>query len=462
VGQVLVLVAIALPLFFSICALVVDGTNLMVHRRAMQNAADASALAASRDLAQFQSYSGSATCDISWPPEKNSPQYPRKAVVDDVEWYSAQNDGPGTLNGGSCTYDDARCSVAADTNCYTWPYKGDNGLIEVRLRKPVSGFFTTVAHLKLFNVSARAVARVQAITQPHCVYDPPIVDPDSHLPDCNDIPGTFVPGDGGVGFAMSSSCVFDPDKSAISYTGAGGGTIGALETNGGFTGGGAAGSKTIASLSLGRKGQTNPAGNKFCYDDPGGAAIIQNPPVGGPFAPKGWPAPLPTIPTPGSGCTGLGSASITFTVAGHPPGVYCVTGTTATLTLSALDLSAGYTFFAPNIAVQGGTYKCYLLCAGFLGTNDQTLFYATGPTGRVTMNGSAPSVTGNIYAPNGEIAFSGGGVSGGSGFLESQTLKIVGNFADYHGTGGFGGHVEGGSDGRREDTVIGANLNMDE
>jgi len=49
-GQVILVVAIALPLFFSVCAFVVDGANLMVHRRSIQNAADAASLAASQDL----------------------------------------------------------------------------------------------------------------------------------------------------------------------------------------------------------------------------------------------------------------------------------------------------------------------------------------------------------------------------------------------------------------------------
>src|SRR5262249_2147354 len=156
---------------------------------------------------------------------------------------------------------------------------------------------------------------------------------------------------------------------------------------------------------------------------------IQNPPVLGPWSPpKDWLLPLPTVPTPGSGCTDLGSSNVTFTTTGHPPGVYCVTGSTATLTMSALDLSAGYTFFAPVISVSGGTYTCYQNCSG-PPTINSTLFYAT--NGDVKMQGSAPTVTGNIFAPSGEISFTGGGVSGGSGFLESQTLKVAGNFANY-------------------------------
>src|SRR5436190_21133526 len=49
-GQTLVLVALAMPMLFSVVAVVVDGASMMAQRRSMQNAADASALAASQEL----------------------------------------------------------------------------------------------------------------------------------------------------------------------------------------------------------------------------------------------------------------------------------------------------------------------------------------------------------------------------------------------------------------------------
>jgi len=284
---------------------------------------------------------------------------------------------------------------------------------------------------------------VSAATSPHCTFGSPVTNPDQYVPDCA-YPGVFVDGsDGGVGFAKSTNCQFDTGGSAITYGGAGGGEIGALTTNGGITISGNGG-KTITSLGLGRNGERNKQG-KPCYDN-SGAGTILNPPIKGPWSPPlDWIQPLPPIPTPGSGCTDLGSADVTFTTAGHPPGVYCVTGTTATLFLSALDLSAGYTFFAPNITVSGGIYKCYALCASTPGRN-ATLFYAT--VGDVKSQGNAPNLTGNIFAPNGEISFTGGGVNGGRGYLEAQTLKLAGNFANYLGTGpGPGGHFEGGQTG---------------
>ena len=39
-----------MPMFFSLAAVIIDGTNLMVHRRSLQNAADASALAMAQNV----------------------------------------------------------------------------------------------------------------------------------------------------------------------------------------------------------------------------------------------------------------------------------------------------------------------------------------------------------------------------------------------------------------------------
>src|SRR5580765_5247134 len=98
-GQALVLVALALPLFFAIVALVVDGSTLMAKRRSIQNAADASALAASQALP------ASGPCDAAC----------QATVKSVIEQYSNMNGGPATLTGGA----GGRCQVATDTNCYT-------------------------------------------------------------------------------------------------------------------------------------------------------------------------------------------------------------------------------------------------------------------------------------------------------------------------------------------------------
>jgi uncharacterized membrane protein len=49
-GQTLILVLVALPLFFALMALVVDGGNVLLHRRNVQVAADAAALAVAQNI----------------------------------------------------------------------------------------------------------------------------------------------------------------------------------------------------------------------------------------------------------------------------------------------------------------------------------------------------------------------------------------------------------------------------
>src|SRR3954452_1735752 len=49
-GQVLILVMFAMPLFFALMSLVVDGGNILVHKRNIQVAADAAALAVSQNI----------------------------------------------------------------------------------------------------------------------------------------------------------------------------------------------------------------------------------------------------------------------------------------------------------------------------------------------------------------------------------------------------------------------------
>src|SRR5262249_47560517 len=130
-GQALILVALAMPVFMSIAALVVDGTNLIVHRRQLQTPSDGAARAPSQELVPYLSTSpGSLTCDSSWTTQKTL--QPRPKLVSVIQDYSSRNNGPATLNGGSCASDPARCSAATDKNCYTWPYKGSTGLVEVR------------------------------------------------------------------------------------------------------------------------------------------------------------------------------------------------------------------------------------------------------------------------------------------------------------------------------------------
>src|SRR5262245_4078664 len=115
-GQALILAALGMPMFFGFAAVVVDGSTLMIRHRALQNAADAAALAAAQELPT------SGTCTLIC----------RRNVRATIENYATKNRGPATLDGGTYPGDSSRCQAASDTNCYTTPYKGSNQLLEVR------------------------------------------------------------------------------------------------------------------------------------------------------------------------------------------------------------------------------------------------------------------------------------------------------------------------------------------
>ncbi len=182
-GQALVVLALALPLFFSMCALVVDGANLMVHRRTMQNAADASALAAAQELAPAaaaaQACAGDASC-LQGVRDTHATNVAAAAGA-----YSEQNGGPSTVH---------ECSNAADTNCYTWPYSGSYDKVEVRMHRSVSGFFSGLAGVKkLSDVAARSVA----FTSPVQSVAPDTVvpgTPEHVVYGLEDVGGTATPG----------------------------------------------------------------------------------------------------------------------------------------------------------------------------------------------------------------------------------------------------------------------------
>jgi hypothetical protein len=135
-------------LVFALILLTVDLGNGFVQRRSIQNAADATALAAVRDL------SGDGTCTGD--------------CVTTVNKYSSDNGGPSPLH--ACS--DADPANPTDNKCYAAPYIDKGGVshpgqIEVRLTKNVQTRFGSVVSgllkttgLANFDVSARAVAAV--------------------------------------------------------------------------------------------------------------------------------------------------------------------------------------------------------------------------------------------------------------------------------------------------------------
>src|SRR5215217_6909557 len=129
-----------MPLFFSLCAVVIDGTNLMVNKRQLQNAADAAVLAAAQELP-----TGGTPC----PGPDTDPTTCLGRMRRQAEGYSLANGGPSSL---------PACADSTSRNCYVSPYKGSTGSVEIRVRGSVSGFFTNLIGIfgSGFNVSARA------------------------------------------------------------------------------------------------------------------------------------------------------------------------------------------------------------------------------------------------------------------------------------------------------------------
>jgi Tfp pilus assembly protein PilX len=478
-GQTLIFIVLAMPVFLALIALVIDGSMLLVQRRSLQNAADASALAAAQELPTDSSCTGSCLASVQ----------------------SKANEYSHDRNGGPSLH---ACADSSDTNCFKTPYNGHDDQVEVRLQKSTSTLFTRAIGLKnLFDVSARSVATSAPVygtttipgitinasttvqTTPggtHTTTDPDIVS-----------------GGSGIGFAMSRVC------NAIVYTGAGAKSgdpvLGAFATNGGFRFQGNA-PKKVTWLGYNQTGCPNdpsspPSGTSACTSPAWGDAsestntcvkTLVNLNMNNTL-PINWPLRPPTVPTPRSGtwnastdyasnCINLGSSgTITFSVTSQPAGIYCVTGASTTLQLNGVEPTAGdgHTFFAlggAKIGVSSNSSKLKFYwpsacgsrpttrstsftCFGrnISGYDSQTLLYATNTSTdgscAICLSGQNNSLTGDIFAPKpdafpptpgptqtgGFVSINGGALTAGSGFIESWTLSMAGNTGSYTGTG---------------------------
>jgi type II secretory pathway pseudopilin PulG len=244
-GQSLVTVLVLLPVLLGAAALVIDGANAFAQKRKAQNVADATALAAAQSIAS----SGGP------PPACPAGGAPPITVALAADCYSRVNDGPFGPDLDQCTeYDPTVDGYRPDPGkgCYASPYidKDGNpheGKVEVRITRPVGGFFLDAIHIgSIFGKGAfaRAVATatpttatecgppdpsvppndecvypgpdaVQGTYQPpedaHCTFDPPVENPDQYVttdPPCT-IPGT-APVQGTHVPAEPEHCTFDP------------------------------------------------------------------------------------------------------------------------------------------------------------------------------------------------------------------------------------------------------------
>jgi hypothetical protein len=479
-GQTLVLFVVMLPVLLGSGGLVIDGAHAFGEKRRVQNAADAAALAAAQNVLGTV---GGACPDSA---------ILITTVETAAECYSSMNGGSDAL--GLCVDVDS-------TNCYTWPYKGDTAKVEVRLSISMHGFLLEAVGLGgLFDkVSARAVAgatplvsapTTTTIAVPGSVQT--IYDPDSVVttvtPGSTQVVTATTGGvEGAEAFTMSRIC------DSISYSGAGGGTVASLATNGGLQFAGASGKK-VSSLGFDATRCPRPSGEpsgSACSTSTSSCAV--NPYALTPV-PLNWPVAPPTPPTPTSlppgtpyplswypsKCIDLGSGTVVFSTVVRPPGIYCVSGSLTILTISGLDVTGGegYTFFALDggkLHVNGNppklrfywpsacgprptTRPASFTCDGrtISGYDPMTLLYATNATrdtgtcthNAVCLDGHDGVLNGDVFAVKPDIDFppslaqtggtvfiAGGAVQAGSGFFETWNLVIEGNTGSYTGNG---------------------------
>jgi hypothetical protein len=423
-GQTLILVMLALPLFFALMALVVDGGNILVHKRNIQVAADAAALAIAQNVdhttntcGTYNGQTGNSACNTL------------------AAEYSSRNGVNSSLH--KCNDPDP--THPTDTNCWAYPYVDTSGQthndeVEVRLHAPVSTFFVGAADALLhggvsasFSVSARAVADTNQVLGVTTIPGQTFTGSTTTIPgDTHTITDMVTLNEGsGVAFAMSRVC------NSISYSGAGSGTwddaiaagfpgsasaLGVFATNGGVDFSGNA-PKKMKQLAFDQTRCMNapnhdpdspPSGTNQCtaraWGTPAGNGTdsinncvqtlvnIGSQPIGWPVKPPTPPTPLPANATfnPAtdypSRCANPGSSIGQNWAATHPPGIYCVSGAGTNLQFSSngVDLTSGdgYTFFALNGATistsgNGIALKFYWPTSGCNDVRPTTTRYPT-------------------------------------------------------------------------------------
>jgi hypothetical protein len=436
-GQTLIFFVLAMPLFLAIIALVIDGSMLLVKKRSLQNAADATALAIAQDVGSSGVCAGGCLATANY--------------------YITKNGGTADPSSfGSCNGDSSK------SNCYQTNYHGNPSLVEVRLTSSAAGLFTSAIGLKsIFGVSARSVAGTSYGTTITPGATNTIVHTGTTDPgDTNTIVSTITTttgGEGAVAFTLSSDCINAPASASvpagasIQWQGAPS-SLKSLVANGGIDILGNS-NKHSDHITLGKHGVAgceNYLGSPT--PDPSKFPDVRTLPG----APIPYPVPPPS-PAPPTGCrsTGTGNIDNTWLVPaqGHTPGVYCWTSGLLTINANGATFD-GYTFFAPRIALSsnGMTFKNAPSASGqpptvFDAYGTDVISSTTGldtcsfgaPTNcAFSMNGQSNSITGDIFAANGTVTLLGGGAStanGGEGFIESLKLLVSGNFANFNGTG---------------------------
>jgi hypothetical protein len=188
-GQSLLLFAVTLPLLLILLAFVVDGAHAFVDYRQLQNAADASALAAAQDL-------GSSTCGSPPIPAAQQQHCVQNEATDyayqNGDWPSTHGLGHDLQPCGSTGVQPPNGNPGSDVQgCFDWPYNGDPSKVLVKLRNCTATFVGKYFGVDKICADVRSVAVQSPLT--HASTTPDTVLPDSTIPGTT-IPGTTIPG----------------------------------------------------------------------------------------------------------------------------------------------------------------------------------------------------------------------------------------------------------------------------
>jgi len=423
-SQALILFSLALPMFFSLIALVIDGSTLMVHKRAIQNASDAAALAVAQNI-DIATGVCNATCS------DYARQYAKKNGIDvdttTPAWHQCSDPDPAN---------------PTDTNCYAYPYVNRNDVahphfdqVEVRLRESVHTFFTGVVGTLLpdhvlgdaFNVSARAVA----VTTPQLNVTQPVTNTSFVTSNGFTDPGSTTPPQTQTNSTTNTTFV---------TTTASAGNIAlfakdtACGTNNGITLGNTGNSLKVFGLSI-SNGSVTVNGNPQTHLDYVNYGGMNNCSLGGnPGAsavttrtthtdnmdwPKTWDQ--------NAICAMAGAHVFNDTASHNVPnnatGIYCALNGTLNVTGNGT-----VTLIAKTITIGAQTLTLHAFF-------DNLLFYQT--QGNFSFSPNNSSISGWMWIPNGRLTY--GGNSASQGFYEAQDISIQGNSFSITGTGPAGG-----------------------
>ena len=130
-----------------------------------------------------------------------------------------------------------------------------------------------------------------------------------------------------------------------------------------------------------------------------------------------------------------------FSTVDPQPGLYCSIDAITFSNNQNLIQEPGFGFVAPDITFAGQVYRGYDSLYGSYGG-----FVAFGYAKDVISSGTGMGFRGSVFAPFGDVSFSGSsssavapGGAGGCGFIEAQTISLTGADAHWAGLGpGFG------------------------